>query len=905
MVSTAPLPRNRRYIVEWILLFVTLLVLGGYIVYSADTQYIWIEDQERQRLVSETGVIEKNLVTQIFSINRAIDGILEDMPSLQRIPDSNRLTVRRMQIICDTLVGIRNISVLNAKGQVIFSSREEIIGRDLSARDYYKNALKNPNPKTLYVTPPFTTIFNEYVIGFVRKVTGPDGGFDGIVIATIKPEYFMVLLDSVRYTPDSRSYLAHGDGKLFMTSPERNDLNGKDLATPNSLFTRHRNSGQSTSVFSGVTSLTGDERMISFRTIQPAGLYMDKPLVVTASRALPSIFASWYRETKAVAAMFGLLALVAILSLYFYQRRQRYRDRIADSQEQKRKVLEQSLQDSEARLRSIFDASPDALLISDTDGMISMANEEVQRLLGYTVDELIGTSIEMLVPEHLRANHPALHALFEVIPTSRTMGHGLEIMARRKNGSECQVEISLSQIRTDQGVYIAYALRNIAERKQSEAKIHELAFFDTLTGLPNKTLLLDRLQQAMTASSRNDSYGALLLINLDNFKMVNDTLGHHIGDLLLKQVAQRLTACVRAGDTVARLSGDEFWVMLASLSVSESDAAVQSEAIGEKILSTLNRPYQLSDSDFRSSASIGVTLFNGHRTIADEVLKKADLAMYKSKATGRNALRFFDPAMEVAVMERAALERDLHYALQEKQFLLHYQPQIVGESRMIGAEVLVRWQHPQRGMVSPVKFIHIAEECGLILPLGQWVLETACSQLASWATRPEMAHLTVAVNVSAHQFHQNNFVDQVLAVLNNTGANPQRLKLELTESLLVSNVDEVVEKMFALKAKGVGFSLDDFGTGSSSLSYLKRLPIDQLKIDQSFVRDILIDPNDAAIAKTIIALAQSLGLGVIAEGVETATQRDFLASSGCHAYQGYFFSRPLPIDDFEEFAQRV
>jgi EAL domain-containing protein (putative c-di-GMP-specific phosphodiesterase class I) len=315
----------------------------------------------------------------------------------------------------------------------------------------------------------------------------------------------------------------------------------------------------------------------------------------------------------------------------------------------------------------------------------------------------------------------------------------------------------------------------------------------------------------------------------------------------------------------------------------------------------LNQPYQLNDVAYHSTPSIGATLFSGQQTAIDVLMKQADLAMYKSKEAGRNALRFFDPDMERVVMKRATLEKDLREAIEQKQFLLHYQAQMAG-GRVTGSEVLVRWLHPQHGVVSPAEFIPLAEETGLILPIGYWVLETACTQLAVWAARPEMAHLTVAVNVSAHQFRQPDFVAQVLAVLENTSANPRRLKLELTESLLVANVEEIIEKMFALKAKGVGFSLDDFGTGYSSLSYLKRLPLDQLKIDQSFVRDVLIDPNDAAIARTIIALAHSLGLGVIAEGVEKEAQRDLLASAGCHAYQGYFFSRPLPLEGFEAFA---
>ena len=448
-----------------------------------------------------------------------------------------------------------------------------------------------------------------------------------------------------------------------------------------------------------------------------------------------------------------------------------------------------------------------------------------------------------------------------------------------------------------------WSFLDISERKQAEEKINELAFFDQLTGLPNRTLLLDRLRQTMTTTSRTGSYCALLFLDLDNFKTLNDTLGHEMGDLLLKEVAQRLTACVRAGDTSARLGGDEFVMILTNLSIDKSAAANQAEVIGEKIIAALNESYLLKDITYHNTPSIGATLFSGDQAEIEDLLKQADIAMYRAKDAGRNTIRFFDPDMEIIVKKRAALEKDLRNAVQKNQFLLHYQAQMAG-GRLTGSEVLVRWQHPERGIVSPADFIPLAAESRLILPLGQWVLETACRQLVQWATHPDMSHLTVSVNVSAHQFHQAYFVDQVLDILNKTGANPLLLKLELTESLLVSKVEEIIEKMFALKVKGVGFSLDDFGTGYSSLSYLKRLPLDQLKIDQSFVRDVLTDSNDATIAKTVIVLGQSLGLNVIAEGVETAEQRNFLAGAGCHAYQGYFYSKPLPLESFEEFARK-
>ncbi len=411
----------------------------------------------------------------------------------------------------------------------------------------------------------------------------------------------------------------------------------------------------------------------------------------------------------------------------------------------------------------------------------------------------------------------------------------------------------------------------------------------------------------MAAGARSGLKGALLFVDLDHFKTVNDTLGHVTGDLLLEQVAQRLCACVRDGDTVARLGGDEFVVMLGDLSENEVDAANQAEMVGGKILDSLNQSYQLGRHLHHSTPSIGVTLFGGERQESlEEPLKRADLAMYQAKAAGRNNLRFFDPRMQAVVMARATLELELREALAQQQFVLHYQAQVAGQTADVtGVEALVRWVHPQRGLVSPVEFISLAEETGAILPLGQMVLDIACAQLASWSRRPDLAQLTIAVNVSARQFHQDDFVQRVLCSLQQTGANPQRLKLELTESVLVENVEQTCAKMNALKALGVGFSLDDFGTGYSSLSYLKRLPLDQLKIDQSFVRDILTEGNDAAIARMVIVLAESLGLAVIAEGVETAAQRDFLASQGCHAYQGFLFARPLPVAEFERYLKAL
>ncbi|MBL0206799.1 MAG: EAL domain-containing protein [Propionivibrio sp.] len=446
--------------------------------------------------------------------------------------------------------------------------------------------------------------------------------------------------------------------------------------------------------------------------------------------------------------------------------------------------------------------------------------------------------------------------------------------------------------------------RDITARKATEEEVRRLAFYDTLTHLPNRRLLVDRLQQAIASSLRIGKQVAVLFIDLDNFKVLNDTLGHGIGDLLLQQVAKRLERCVREGDTVARLGGDEFVVVLKDLSGEVFEGATHAEGIGEKILAELAQPYDLNGHEINSTPSIGITLLADRETTFEELMKRADMAMYQAKGAGRNTLRFFDPQMQAAVAARIALEADLRNGLRLGQLLLYYQPQVDGHGLVTGAEALVRWQHPRRGLVSPAEFIPLAEETGLILSLGASVLTTACQQLTVWSRDPLTENLTLAVNVSARQFRQPDFVEQVSAVLEISGADPKKLKLELTESVLLDNVEEIIVKMNALRACGVSFALDDFGTGYSSLSYLKRLPLNQLKIDQTFVRDVLSDPNDAAIARTIVALAQSLGLSVIAEGVETEAQREFLAASGCHDCQGYLFAAPMPIEQFGEFIGR-
>ncbi len=557
-----------------------------------------------------------------------------------------------------------------------------------------------------------------------------------------------------------------------------------------------------------------------------------------------------------------------------------------------RKVMEERLRQASV----VFTTIAEGIMILDASGLLNSVNPAFAILTGYEEADVCGLS----PAEFLLVQRDGDLTYLEIARTEQGYWTS-EALCKAKDGRVFNALQQICVVRDDQGqpMHFVHTISDLTAIRSTERQLVHLAYHDPLTKLPNRRLLLDRLKQAVAAAGRSEQVGALLFIDLDDFKTLNDTLGHDMGDMLLEQVAVRLMSCVREGDTVARFGGDEFMIMLEQLGSTLSDAAAFAEYVARKVIAALNESYRLDTHEHICTCSIGATLFDGNGQRVDELVKQADIAMYQSKKDGRNTVSFFDPKMQESVERRAGLASELHKAVHNQQFQLYFQIQVDAWRQPIGAEALIRWQHPERGTISPAEFIPLAESSGLILPMGTWVLETACAQIKTWQKDPLTKRLVLAVNVSARQLRQNDFVEQVRAQIKKHAIPAHLLKIEITESMLLDSVEYTITIMLALHEMGVQFSLDDFGTGYSSLAYLKRLPLDQLKIDQSFVRDLAVDQSDRASVKTIITMAQSLNLDVIAEGVETEEQRQLLQSKGCVHFQGYLFGKPMPISQFD------
>ncbi|MGV7208722.1 putative bifunctional diguanylate cyclase/phosphodiesterase [Oxalobacteraceae bacterium A2-2] len=536
---------------------------------------------------------------------------------------------------------------------------------------------------------------------------------------------------------------------------------------------------------------------------------------------------------------------------------------------------------SDARLAAALESISDAVILLDRDWRLTYLNAEAERLAKVLRADVLGRSMWEVFPEAVDTTYYRAYR--------QAMDTGIPV-AFEEHYAPLDLWTEIRAYPSEQGLAIYF--RDIGRRKASEAEIHSLAFYDTLTGLPNRQLLLDRIAHAIVVSGRSGHPGALLFIDLDNFKSINDTLGHDQGDTLLRDAAARMAGAVRASDTVARFGGDEFVVLLEDAGQGEAEVAAVAQEVARKVLLAFEAPFMIAGGLQHTTPSMGVALFDGAAS-ADDTLRRADLAMYQAKAAGRNNAVFYDTQMQARVSARVGLESDLRRALAQDEFELHYQPQAAIDGRLLGVEALLRWRHPVRGLVAQTQFIPIAEEMGLIVPIGRWVLQRACRQLAVWGSDPRTSALRMSVNISAPQFHRPDFVEQVLQVLAETGAPPQQLVLEVTESMLLNDIEGVIARMRRLKEAGVCFALDDFGTGYSSLSYLHRLPLDQIKIDKSFIWNAFNEVHGSAIVRIIVALGRALKMSVMAEGVETARQLSLVLAEGCQSYQGFLYSKPL------------
>lgn len=570
-----------------------------------------------------------------------------------------------------------------------------------------------------------------------------------------------------------------------------------------------------------------------------------------------------------------------------------------------RTLAEKALRNNEKKLRAVIDGALDGIVTIDDTGALVEFNPAAEKIFGYTKEQVIGKSLaEVMVPPSLRKAHIDKHRQFVLTGEKHMFDRRVVLNAMRSDGSEFPVELTLTSLKAEGVNLVTGFLRDISQQQKAQREIENFAYYDVLTGLPNRRLLIDRFQQAVLTSDRTQTNCALIFVDLDHFKALNDSKGHDIGDQLLVEVANRIKNTIRASDTVARLSGDEFIVMIENLNIKQNTAYGQASEVAQKILLELNKSYFFDMFEFNTTASLGVTLFNDAQFSFEDHLRHADSAMYQSKAAGRNTYRFYDKVTQAELEKNIALESALNLALKNQEFHLNFQSIVDADQVIVGAEVLLRWTHPKLGNVSPVEFIPIAEKNNQIIKIGHWVLQQACAKLKTWESFPALSKVTLSVNISAKQFLYINFVKELRDIISATGVNPDFLKLELTETAVIDNIDDVINKMNVLKELGVRISLDDFGMGQSSLVYLKKLPVTQIKIDQSFVQDVLTDSNDAAIIQMILAIGKTLRCNIIAEGVENIEQFEILKKFGCRYFQGFYFSKPLKINDFERLIER-
>jgi diguanylate cyclase (GGDEF)-like protein/PAS domain S-box-containing protein len=862
-------------------------------------------DEWKRNLGSMSLLVAEHTSNTLFSAYLVLDSIARDVRETEVSDDAQfreRLSKREFfHLIKSRIQGMPQLdvaSIVAANGDNINFTRGYPVKKiNLAERDYFKAQKDNP-ALGVFISKAVRNKGNgKWTFYISRRIDDPQGKFLGIVVVGLSVDVITGLYEQLVQSvgPGSAVTLLRKDFSTLARAPGVDELVGK--VQEGAAFDIIQTHGLNADVVLGEVSAADGRR--SEKLLSAVRGLERYPLVVALEVPESIFLAGWRKSSLVIGAT--ALATIAVLVMGL---------RVLARSNRRREQVEQELRESETKFHTMLNWSADWEYWLRPDGSLHYMTPSANAFTGYEVADfendvdLINRLIHpedqadwrrKLGPAASResidgADAPDAQALFDV-----------RILQR--DGSPRWTSCTVRSVSGADGGWLGtrVTMRDISERKASESEIRTLAYYDTLTSLPNRRLLMDRLSVALKASARRGSVGALMMLDLDHFKKLNDTRGHEEGDRLLLEVALRLKDQLRDTDTVARTDGDEFALMLQDLGPDDVTAAQQAQQIASRLFVSLNRPYALSDSNrgFHCTFSAGVSFFQGACEPVDVLMKQADLALYQAKEQGRNTLRYFNPAMQATINARTSMEIALRAAVGERRFKLFYQPQLDAERNIVGAEALIRWHDPVLGFVPPQVFINLAEEIGLIVEIGQWVLETACDQLRSWSRDPNRRHLTISVNVSAKQFHQPDFVQQVNDCLARYEVPAERLVLELTESVLVEHLEGVTAQMEELHRVGVQFSLDDFGTGYSSLSYLKRLPIDEIKIDRSFVRDVLDDNNDSAIVSAILSMGQSLGLRVVAEGVETEGHHAFLVGLGCDIYQGYLYGKPVPIEQWD------
>ena len=819
------------------------------------------------------------------ALNRSLLGVDVLLASMDEILDLSEVraewldpevTSQRLRSSARQSLMVRYVALIDRQGRVLGSS--DAAGAAVAVSlplGFAESVFEQPLPMLMVSAPAVSFVSAERVLYLARQLRLADGT-PLLAVAEMPVAALAGVLVQGMDIAGLQVTLERASGQLLLTMPRQEEALARVLTPP--LAELDVTGPQ----WNARARLGGEQALVVYRPL----MYQD--LRIAASVPLHAALANWRAARDGIVlTALGFVVMIVVVGVVSL----RYVDRMT----QARLAIAQS----KATLDEALESMVSGFVVLDSQLRLVQWNRRFEEIYPWLKGQLAPqVPFKELLKE--KARHHLENASDE--EQQRWVEQRVAVQRNPQGPHEQGLPdgrvIQVTERATpDGGLVITY--HDVTELRQASAEIENLAFYDPLTGLPNRRLLMDRIQQSVAANARSGLHGALLFLDLDHFKTLNDTLGHEVGDLLLQQVAQRLKACVRTEDTVARLGGDEFVIMLKNLATNSEEAASLARRVGEKILRRLNMPYLLDAHKYHSTPSIGATLIGQDMQPPVDLLKQADIAMYQVKSQGRNSLCFFDPQMQIAINQRVQLEHDLQMAITGNQFELHYQPQQRLDGQIVGVEGLIRWRHPERGLVAPGAFISVAEESELIVPIGHWVLRTACEQLAAWKGDPRCQHVQLSVNVSARQFRQHDFVARVVEVLRETGAPAHLLKLELTESLVLDDVDDTIAKMVQLKTKGVRFSVDDFGTGYSSLAYLTRLPLDQLKIDQSFVHNLGVKQTDDVIVQTIIGMARNLELDVIAEGVETAEQRDTLARYGCHYFQGYLPGRPMPLNEIE------